>query len=360
MNCVYRRLRCFFCALAAACIAGCATPNLKPFAEQTARLAQAVAGEQREVSLKFAQVIDLYKEACAKLSAQGRGKTECAGAATRTSQRAAFDVSRSVVDSLLQRASTYADALAELSKAGETGSDAAQSLLGTVKQFGNVIGIAGTVTTAAANALQNIAQAVTRLQAQKSLAEAAEKAREAVTALADGVVTIFNDANSLAIPLYTDEYDLLAVVAGEDLVGLLQDAKAGQDAVGQRIRARRAELSQLNQCASASGEKADNCKALQADRQNAETIGQLLDRLRPEYESVVAKRAEALRWREQRGENAKVIVAAVEAWKEEHARAANALHRCGGLNAYRCAEVNSFTLKALVGRINEIRFQSDK
>jgi hypothetical protein len=50
--------------LAFGLLGGCATPDLQPFAEQTARLATAVSGEQREIALKLEEVIQLYGEAC--------------------------------------------------------------------------------------------------------------------------------------------------------------------------------------------------------------------------------------------------------------------------------------------------------
>lgn len=367
MNYVYALLRSLAAAAAVATITGCATPNLQPFAEQTAALAQAVEGEQREVSLKFSQVIKLYEETCKNLSAQGRGQAECEAVKLRGDQRILFDESRRIIDALLQRASVYAVTLAELAKAGETGSEAAQSLLTAVKQLGTVVGVTSAVTGVAADALQEIGKAVNRVQAQRSLSEATEKAQEAVAGLADGVVTIYKDANGnrdpngIAGALYGDEYDLLAVVAGRHLVGLFQEASASREVVNQRIRQRRSELTDINGCpAAATGERAEICKAVLNDLRNTEDIAKLLERLRPDYDAVVAKRAAALRWREQRSENAKAIVKAALAWKEEHARVAEHLKRCGGLNAYRCVEINPATLKGLVDRVNEIRQQKDK
>jgi hypothetical protein len=343
----------------AALVAGCATPNLTPFADQTAALAGAIEGEQREVALKFAQVIQLYEDACRKLGAE-RGKTQCEQVGVRRKNLESFDDSRRVIDDLMQRATVYAVTLAELAKAGETGSTAAQSLVTTVKQFGSVLGIGGAISAGAADTLQMISQAATRLQAQRSLADASEHAHEAVGVLADGVVAIYKETSGLAIGLYSDEYELISLVAGEGLVALFQDASAGRDIVNARIRQQRDTLSRLGGCDTATGDERKGCDALKRDLGNAEDLRRVLDRLRPDYEAVVAKRAAALRWREQRSENAKAIVKAAGAWKEEHARAAQALKRCGGINAYRCVELNAATLKGLIDRVNEIRQPQDQ
>jgi hypothetical protein len=45
----------------------------------------------------------------------------------------------------------------------------------------------------------------------------------------------------------------------------------------------------------------------------------------------------------------------MDAWKAEHARVAQALERCGGLNAVRCARIDAASLRKAVDRINEIR-----
>lgn len=354
---------------AACCLAGCATPNLQPFADQTVRLAGAVSGEQREVSLKFKQVVELYDQACAAArraaARQGKGGTprDCTMAETRESNEKSYAESRRVIDGLLERAANYATALADLANAGETGAEAAQSLLGTVKQFGTVLGVTGTaITGTVVAAVEKIAAAVTRIQAQRSLQEATSAAQEAVAALADAIAVIYKDTDGkIVVALSTDEYYLLQTLAGRDLVGLFREASTSREAVSQRLRARAAVLGDLLKCGTAAPpDKTKECVALESELSNAEDLSRLLDRLRPEYDAYMFKQAAATQWESARRENSALIVKAAAAWKDEHARVADLLKRCGGLNAHRCAQLDPATLRALVDQINEIRSLKEK
>ena len=64
-------------ALAAlALLAGCATPDLQPFADETAPLAAAVAQEQRQISARFGRVVELNEQFCEKERLRGREGAE--------------------------------------------------------------------------------------------------------------------------------------------------------------------------------------------------------------------------------------------------------------------------------------------
>jgi hypothetical protein len=345
-------------ALACACLVGCATPNLQPFAEQTTRLAEAVSGEQRQIVLKFEQVIELYDEACKKANRaspkrDAQPPLACRQKQQREADAASYAESRRIIDGLLEKAVQYSASVAELANAGETGGQAAQSLLGSVKQFGSLVGVGGTaITGTVAATLEKVATAVTRVQAQGSLADATAAAQEAIATVADGVRDLHAPSDRIAGVLYADEKDVLLTLAGEDVVGLFHDAAAGREAVSQRLRG--AELASLGRCGETGAERA-KCAELQAAFRNAEDLGKLLDHLRPEYQSYETRRAAALRWRADRKENLAAIAKATGAWKAEHARVAEALKRCGGLGAYRCATIDAASLKMVVDQINEIR-----
>lgn len=339
--------------LATGLLCGCATPNLQPFADQTARLAEAVSGEQRQIALKFEQVIELYDEACKKAKRNKQDTLPCKQKQEREVQAGDYAESRRIVDGLLEKAVLYAATLAELAKAGETGGQAAQTLVGTVKQFGSLVGVGGTaVTTSVAATLEKIATAVTRVQAQRSLVEATEAAQPAIAAVADGIRELHAPSDKIAGVLHADEKDVLLTLTGEDVVGLFHDAAAGREALSQRLRG--LEVATSGRCADPGADKA-KCTQLQAALRSADDLGRLLEQLRPEYQAYEARRTAALRWRADRKENLAAIARATGAWKAEHARAADALKRCGGLNAYRCAEVDAASLKTLVDQINEIR-----
>jgi hypothetical protein len=353
-------------AIAIALLAGCATPDLRPFAEQTARLAEAVAGEQRQIALKYVRVIDLNDEACAKEKraaarlAEPKPETpiSCTQKEKREKNAASYAESRRIIDGLLEKSVDYAATLAQLAQAGETGGEAAQSLLASVRQFGNLVGVGGPViTTTVATALEKISTAVTRVQAQNSLAEATAAAQGAIDAVADGIRDMHAPIGGIADTLQHDEKSLLQTLAGDDLVGLFRDATLGREAVSRRLNG--PEMTELLKCG-ATGSDKGKCAQLQNSLRNAEELGRLLDQLRPEYEAFVTGSAAAKRWRADRDENLAAIAKATQVWKAEHARVAGALKRCGGLNAVRCVQVDAASLKVVVDQINEIRSQKDR
>ena len=353
--------------IAIALLAGCATPDLRPFAGQTARLAEAVAGEQREITLKFERVIDLNDEACKKEKRAAAGPDapkppptpiSCSQKDQREKDAASYAESRRIIDGLLEKSVDYATTLAQLAQAGETGGEAAQSLLASVKQFGNLVGVGGTaVTSTVATALEKISTAVTRVQAQRSLAEATAAAQGAIDAVADGIRDLHAPTDRIAGVLQRDELSALLTLAGADLVGLFQDASLGREAVSRRLNG--PEMAELLKCGATGSDKA-KCTQLQNSLRSAEELGRLLDQLRPEYQAYEAGRVAVIRWRADRKESLAAISKAMEAWKAEHGRVAEVLRRCGGLRAANCVQLDAASLSKAINQINEIRSQKDR
>ena len=346
-------------------MAGCATPNLQPFAEQTARLAGAVSGEHTQIALRLDHVIELSAEACARSKRAARadgGQVACSQTNQRRSDAKAFAESRRIIDSFFEKAVNYASTLAALAAAGETGGAAAQSLLSTVREFGTVIGVGGMAATAGvATILEKVAVAATRVQAQNSLEEAMAAAQPAVDALADGIRDISSANDRILDALHSDEKDALLTIAGVDVVGLFQDASTSREIVSSRLRERRAALAELRGCGAPQASSAgDPCAPLLAELRNAEELGRLLDHLRPEYDGYTTRRNAALKWRAERRENSAGIVKATAAWKAEHARVVEWLRRCGGTQAHHCVEVNVATLKVVIDTIEDIRSERSR
>lgn len=210
MSLAHRALRAL-AAGAAAALTACATPDLKPFSDQTAALATAVAGEQRQIAVKYEQIIELYEQACKRAERQAALQppgelSDCKQRDERKADAKTFGMVREVIDTILAKAALYATRLAELSSAGESGSAAAQSLLGSLQQLGSIGGFATAIPLEGIKvALDKIATAVTRVQAQESLAEAAARAEGAVQAIADGIVEIRSIEGKLVNSLFQDE-----------------------------------------------------------------------------------------------------------------------------------------------------------
>ena len=365
MDYAYALLRGIVAAAAATGIAGCATPNLQPFGEQTARLADAISGEQRQITLKFERVIDLYGEACkqALRRFQGAGQPEdCKTRDDRDAKRKMFENSREAIDGLLEKAVGYATTLVDLANAGESGAQAAKSLGDTLGKFSSLAGLGGELVGGALRTvLEDVAKQVTRVQAQNSLSEATAAADPAITSIANGIVQIRVLEETVVRALYQDETAVARTLAGDELIGLFRDALASREKVNQRLRSDAGRLAELNDCGTAPpDERKELCNKLQGNLRNVEDLSRLLDLMRPEYEAYNAKHDAAVRWRAERRENLQSIAKAAAAWKSEHARVADQLRRCGGLRAVRCAELDAVSLKVLVNQINEIRSLKEK
>jgi hypothetical protein len=363
-----------FCGITAAaivCIAGCATPNLQPFAQQTARLADAVSGEQRQIASKFETVVDLYGKACERESEQVKIKVRPAGDTAscgqrdlRESERQSFQKSREAIDAIFAKTVVYATTLADLAAAGETGADAAKSLAGTLDKFASLAGMGGPLVSATVNTvLTKVAAAVTRVEAQKSLRDATATAQRAIDAIGDGVKEIRKAEETIVNALYNDELTAAERIAGPDLLLLYQDATIGRSAVNDRLVQRAAALATLSGCGpevQPGSAARTTCDDLRGDLRNADELGRLLERLRPDYEAYAARRTAAVRWRAERRENLQAVANAADGWKTEHQRVADQLQRCGGLRATRCAELDAGSLKVLIDQINEIRSSKEK
>lgn len=364
MNCLRALLRGVAAAAAAAGIAGCATPNMQPFADHTALLANAVSAEQREISVKFDQLTIVLHEACetanrAKRHGQEFPDDPCAQENRRKNDKPIYDDAQKAIDTLMEHSVYYANSLAELAKAGDTGSAAAESLLGTVAKFGSLFGAApGFVSATVTKAVTTISDAVTKIQAQKSLGEATMAANDTITAVANAIDVIFKDANdNIVVALRSDENQAILDIAGHSLVALFQNAALSREVISQKILQRQNELVG-QRCIGFPSVGADAqavCKSLAEELKTAEDLNRLLDRLRPEYDAYLAKRAATTRWLKERSDSSVAIRKAVMAWKGEHTKLAAELKRCGGLNAYRCVEINAATIKLFADRINEIR-----
>ena len=350
----------FAASAAVALLAGCATPDLQPFADETARLAVAVAQEQRQISARFERVVELNEQLCEKEQSAARlpdpppppPSSACKRKEDREKDAQSYAESRRIIDGVLDKAVGYASSLAELAAVGETGGAAAQSLLTSVKEFGGVVGVSAVVPTREiADALGKIATAVTRVQAQRSLAEATAAAQDAVDTVADGVRSMHAPSERIAQVLFNDEQVALLRLAGPDVIGLFKDAALNRETmIAQRLKV--PVIAELLRC---DDRQSGRCRDLAGAVSRADELGRLIEQLRPGYEAYEAARADLLRWRAERRENMGAIARAMDAWKSEHARVADALRRCGGLSALRCARIDAASLRKAVDEINEIR-----
>ena len=155
----------------------------------------------------------------------------------------------------------------------------------------------------------------------------------------------------IAQVLFNDEQVALLRLAGPDVIGLFKDAALNRETmIAQRLKV--PVIAELLRC---DDRQSGRCRDLAGAVSRADELGRLIEQLRPGYEAYEAARADLLRWRAERRENMGAIARAMDAWKSEHARVADALRRCGGLSALRCARIDAASLRKAVDEINEIR-----
>jgi len=347
-------------------VSACATPDIKPFANQTAVLAGAVEGELTAIESKFTQI-----EEWAETKEDANKWIE---------QRKRYVVQKLVVSAVLSDTVKYSTALVELAEAGETGSAAVDSIVKTMNGFASVVGIAGMpanfATSVAGKALKEIATAVTRVQAQNKLRDVI-----LTTSGTDGAITLMA---ALIEDIYADvQLNFIAALNREERrliqnrigVNALQFYRSISDDrelenyyanlrlllpdKSQNPSAKRfCEISKTEKMVG--GKKVVEVKntscILGVEIQSMAALHQVLAVLQPKEIQYKDLNSKAAKWQKARTGKAAAIVAAVKVWVVEHQKLADVLEQCGGLRALnsKCGNLTAANLKAAVEKIKAI------
>jgi hypothetical protein len=88
--------------------------------------------------------------------------------------------------------------------------------------------------------------------------------------------------------------------------------------------------------------------------QSVAALNDIFAQMEPVYREYWIKRAEAVKWRNERKMKAAAIVKAVKTWASEHAKVVASLESCGGFNVFQldCAKANFPQLKATITEIS--------
>lgn len=194
-------------------LAGCATlPDVAPYRDATVQLRSAVLASGNAVGGEL-------KSAALAVDENDRAKLEESAKSFSESWKARVEAADALV--------AYAQALAEIAKAGKEGGDTARSLAGALTQLAGGVGIAlpaaGTVATLTDTAAFVYAQ-VAAVRASRSLEEALAAAQPAVNEIAaklgrdlDASLVLVQAAHGLQRNALAAKYnDELAFLAGLD------------------------------------------------------------------------------------------------------------------------------------------------
>ena len=344
-------------------LAACATPDIKPFADQTASLAAAVNVERTAVLERFQLVNDLTEKYWEEEKHEEKK-------ARWQSDKDRYNSSSKVVSDLLGEAVQYSTALAELAEASETGEEAVNSLLSTIGGFASLADIPATLAgTTAGTVLRNVGKAWTRVEGQRSLLDAVMKVsgpNGAVRVLAQGIAKIYacngigschGPQSDLIDALNEQEQLMRRREAGRQRIGFFEDI-GGSDgrleryysAIRQRLPKNTAEH---GFCVNPSdGLDASHCLPVETF-QSLAALHAVLAALEPNYRLWREKVREADAWKRTRQAKARAIVSAVKAWAMEHDKLVDVLQHCGGFRALRssCGGLSAANLKAAVEQI---------
>ena len=331
-------------------------PNIRPFAAQTASLYQANGTDTQAILTRYTTTIDLAEEILKQSELRlPKGNREIAEIVSEEikirleADKQSFQTSSKGFDAVLQQAVVYSEKLAELAAAGESGAEAAKSLANTINGFGQFAGAGSLIGGTAAKILQQVADYYTRMQARKSLRQAAGEAQEAVDKVATVLKQIHSDQlQRLASSLGSDHDELLLFEAGASITGYYREANERRDQFYRRalltLRLNNDGISGF--CHSPeTGEIDPNCinlKEMKALREVEERLAALT----PEFEEYQAKRNELRSWREAQRANGERIVKAIDTWVKEHQSVIAALDDGSGVSA--------FSLQAVLAEIQPL------
>jgi hypothetical protein len=356
-------------------LAGCATPDLKPFATETASLGSAISAEQNEVQGHIAKV---------SARAESRDPRD-PRVKDLQSDLDKFARDAAAVDAVMSVAVNYSSALVDLAARGETGHEAADSLGNSLKGISAALGIAFPAAGIPAWAVtlgEETAAAVTRVQAQQSLTEALKVADPVVGRIAKAVASIYatNGAEYKIITgLRRTEQDILTDEVGANRLDFYRKVNVNRVSVTPTVAQTRLEhlfgdvddriakqnpvsgLCGLNRPVAAAGGdlgmmKDDSHCLTGRAVQDLAAVTTLLAGIEPQFRAYTKDVMDAKLWTQQRITAGAQIAEAANAWADEHHSITERINKCGGLRALHqgCGNLTFANLKLFVGRVQTI------
>lgn len=289
-------------------LVGCAaTPDLNKWAEGSATLSAAVAEENRKTLDQIDEAIGKlelgYKEGWSTL--QNLGKIE-----KWKNHRQTYYESVAIINTGMEAMVKYANAVSDLAAVGETGKEASQKLIDSAKSIFETAGATfpggSAVGKAVGAALQEIADIVTRVQAQDALADTMGQMDKAVNALSD------------KIEHYTQvQKEVVSVINNLKFATTLGEYGSN--------RIRWSERTNTYQKIEALFKEGDAEKTL--------ATLELLDRETERMRAFEAQVMQTRKWRDESKQKLEEIVRAAKAWAKAHREAADLLKTCGGMRS---------------------------
>ncbi len=328
--------------ISALAIGGCYTPNIQPFADGAASFSSSIKVTNVMVDTKLSDVADL-QDSARPILAKYRDATK-------------------VYSEMAGLAAGYSAALADLGAAGETGGEAAEQIVQTVRGFSEFLSLAhpgaslpGSLAgSAAGRTIEEAAELWNRLVAHTKLLDTISDADLAVQELATAFVEVYGR------PYKADDVTkhrpferIVRNVALLERTGLKADIGLTKLSFYEQA----AKLLDKNVYGTASialgkGDAAEAAKAF-AD------LKQILDEKEGiDHEISAYRKAEkaVLVWQARQLKTAYLIADTAKAWAAEHQRLLGWMKTCGGTRFLQneCGQFSAATLNALADEIQSI------
>ena len=352
-------------------LGACATPDLEPFAQQTAQLATLAKGELKETTKAYEWVaIEMEKK-------QGDGAWDPSlreKAAPVLANKPYVDEHAAALAKVFSAAVKYAGALDSLAKSGETGDEAAKKALGHLKTLGQAFnapsfGLSGTASDVFVEAAKKIAKFAEAQIANTTLREAVAAAHPVVEDLGVMTLAVFSYCrDGLAPPCKNREvegspqqpfgqwYAAMASVRtlresalrsrfGREIIGTAEDLEGARNDIYEEYHKEFDEARDHGLCV---GPDTGDVQCI--DPIKLETLGRLDDRwlkLEPDLAAFRAEVAQVEAWKNERFEQGAKLTEAVAAWVRAHQQVVESLQECQ-FNIWRCRPADALELKSVL------------
>jgi hypothetical protein len=317
-------------------ISACATtPDLSGWAQNSAELAGAVKSESTNVLKRLDKNI-AEMELGAKEGwrlAKDEAKQQ-ALISDWQRWRESYKESSDTIDAGMTAMTLYADSLAKLAAAGETGKEAVEKMSKSLTDIGDLIGVTFPAAPAVLEVVEEIGAIWTKVEAQNSLAEAMALTEPKVGELAALIGQAAVAQIAIVDRVNAFERKLISLAAGPSRMawyiknkGYVANEKAFSDA-----------------------DKNSEDAIL------ATTKTYMIEALEPKFRERGERQAEVKQWVKTRKQALVAIAASASEWQKTHTEATNLLVSCGGFRSLKpaCGNYTAASLKLAAGRIKEI------
>lgn len=343
-------------------LVGCTTtPDLANFAKASKELKSSVNEVEQQVLGKVnlvSEAIDVGKKVGYVQTAEGKmNRWEIFPkdqAAEFKKSHKKFVKDLAIVNASMSIMVQYTEVLASLAASGETGSESSKAIIDSTKSIFDTIGVAysgsSIVSDGVVNALGQVAQLFTKIQAQDSLAETMKATQPAVDTLATLINKKMDELSKLMSGLTRLERQIILAsygVSKMDYYHKFGSYKAIDDL-----------YADMGKCANKHKddfEKIWNCHLTKEKAIGSRLV--TLQKISSEYEAYTADLSETRKWTKQQRQQLAAIKKAAGAWAGTHNQAMMLLSECGGMRSLRknCGQLTVTNLKASVDWIKNIQ-----